>query len=79
MSQAEKQAAFKLLWEELVRGGMDPNQAAAEALKRFRQQSTTNAEVSNNTKSVPTILLLLLFLFEFDYLLLVHRQEQLKY
>ena len=45
------QAAFKLLWEELVRGGMNPNKAAAEALLHFRQQSTTNAEVSNNTKS----------------------------
>ena len=58
MSQAEKQAAFRVLWEELVRGGMDPNQAAAEALKRFRQQSTTNViatEVSNNPIStVPT-------------------------
>ena len=52
---SSSQAAFKLLWEELVRGGMDPNQAAAEALKRFRQQSTTNTkEVSNNTNSVPT-------------------------
>ena len=40
-------SAFKLLWEELVRGGMGPNQAAAEALKRFKTQTTTVADTSN--------------------------------
>ena len=34
------QAAFKQLWERLVAEGMEPNQAAAEALTRFRAASS---------------------------------------